>query len=107
MNRAIIFLWGAVITLMCVLLLLIAYKKEDHVYSRLEHNLKIATKAYIGDKKLTPKISKSVIVYTKDLIEGNYITPDYIEDYCIKDVVYSKGLIGEEYKIEKDCENKE
>ena len=107
MNKYIMFVWVCVIFLFLTLILLIGYKEKDKAYSKVEKELKLATKAYISDKGLTPKISRSVIIYTKDLVDGNYIVPDYLEEYCIKDVVFSNGLFYDEYTIEKDCENKE
>ncbi len=107
MSSKLMVLWATVIMLLMVLLLLIGFKNQDRNYMKVESNIKEITRKYIADKGLTPKISKSVVIYSKDLIDGEYILPEIINKYCIKSVVYSKGLFNDNYQIERKCDKEE
>ena len=106
MNKIIMFFWALIIILMLVTILLIGYNKQDKIYLELESNLKQAAKCYVKNNNLKPKISESEIIFVDKLIEGEYIKEDNIKEYCIDSVVYSRGLIIDEYKINIKCEDR-
>ena len=103
MNKGIMALWGMVILLILSFILFLFVKSKDFNYIRFENSIKAATKKYISNNKLTPKLSKSIVVDVEDLIKNNYISKDNIEKYCIKDIVFSNGLFYDDYTIEKEC----
>lgn len=105
MNKLVMFIWGAVIVLLCTLLFLIGYKEKDLDYIRYENLLKTATKAYVNNKGLN---KDSQIVFVEELVEANYITEtEENKKYCIESIVYSEGLIKDNYVINKNCKDKE
>ena len=81
--------------------LLIGYNQQKDVRN-VDRNIKLAARIYITDKKLNPTFEKPVIIF-KDDLEGKYIKTEVFDDYCIEDVMVSKGLFKDEYKIHK-CE---
>ena len=99
--------WGVVVALLLVLVLIIGIKDKDYNYARLESSIKKATRSYILNNKMTPKISQSIVIDIKELIKDKYIDSKDIDKYCIKDVVFQNGLFYDNYTIEKKCDNKE
>ena len=105
MNKIVMFIWGSVIVLLCTLLFLIGYKERDVDYINYQNALKEATKAYIKKNNLS---NKNQIVFVEELVKENYIieTEDN-KKYCVESIVYSEGLIKDEFIINKNCEDKE
>lgn len=100
-------IWGVVVSLLLVLVFILGLKEKDFDYFKLEINIKKATRKYILNNKMTPKISQSIVIDIEDLIKDKYIDSKNIDKYCIKDVVFQNGLLYDNYTIEKKCDNKE
>ena len=99
--------WGILVVLILTLVLLIGLKDKDFKYIKLERNLKTATRKYVKNNNLTPKLAKSIVIDIKELVDNRYISKESVDEYCIKDVVYSNGLMYDEYVIEKGKCNEE
>ena len=99
--------WGVVVSLLLILVLIIGIKDKDYDYAKLERNIKKATRSYILNNKMTPEISKSIVIDIDDLIKEKYIDSKDIDKYCIKDIVFQNGLFYDNYTIEKKCDKKE
>ena len=99
--------WGILVVLILTLVLLIGLKDKDFKYIKLERNLKTATRKYVKNNNLTPKLAKSIVIDIKELVDNRYITKESVDKYCIKDVVFSNGLMYDEYVIEKGNCNEE
>ena len=110
MNKVIMVIWGFVISLLLGLILIIGYKQRDNIYLDLSSSLQKSTQKYVLKNNSNIKFNDKIIVFVSDLIDGNYIKEEdkeNIEKYCIKSIVYRKGLFEEKYIFNKDCENKE
>lgn len=79
--------------------LLIGYKQQRDT-ENMDRNIKLAARLYIADKKLKPSFKKPVVIFKDDLNE-TYISGDNFDDYCMENIVVSKGLFKVEYKINK------
>ena len=79
--------------------LLIGYKQQRDT-ENMDRNIKLAARLYIADKKLKPSFKKPVVIFKDDLNE-TYIFGDNFDDYCMENIVVSKGLFKVEYKINK------
>jgi len=107
MNKIVMVVWGLVVASMLFLVLMIGYKKQDKTYINLTKELKSASERYIKDNGLGAKVGDSVIVFVKDLIDGNYIKEnEVIDDYCIDGIIYSHDIIKDQYTIRTNCEDK-
>ena len=108
MNKIVMVVWGLVISSMLFLILMIGYKKQDRTYIKLTEDLKNASEKYIKDNNLGSKVGDSVIVFIRDLIEGNYIKEnEVIDEYCIDGIIYTNDLIKDQYTIRTYCEDKD
>ena len=81
--------------------LLIGYNQQKDARN-MDRNIKLAARVYVADKKLKPTFNNPIIIF-KDDLEGKYLKSEVFEDYCIEDVMVSKGLFRVEYEIHK-CE---
>ena len=107
MNKTIMAIWGSIVALICIFLIFLAKKDEDKVYKNIEKDIIVATKSYIDDKELMPKIGYSVVVNVDELVLNNYIQyTDTIDKYCLNNVVVSRGVIDSQYEVKTDCEYK-
>jgi hypothetical protein len=105
MNSKIMFLWGLIIVLICSTLIILGNMQKDKTLIRLERNIKVATKEYIVNEKLEPKFNESTVVYIDELINKKYLKDDEnIKEYCIKEVLFTKGILINEYEILKECD---
>lgn len=105
MNKTIMAIWGSIVVLICIFLIFLAKKDEDKVYKNIEKDIIVATKSYIDDKELMPKIGYSVVVNVDELVLNNYIQyTDTIDKYCLNKVVVSRGVIDSQYEVKTDCE---
>ena len=67
-------------------------------------DLKSATKRYVRDYNIKPKISDSVIITVDDLLKDRYIKENpNIDKYCIDNVTMFRGLFMNEYEVHSDC----
>ena len=64
---------GSIVVLFISALLFIGNSLRDTTYLRLERDLKSATKRYVRDYNIKPKISDSVIITVDDLVKDRYI----------------------------------
>ena len=105
MNKTIMAIWGSIVALICIFLIFLAKKDEDKVYKNIEKDIIVATKSYIDDKELMPKIGYSVVVNVDELVLNNYIQyTDTIDKYCLNNVVVSRGVIDSQYEVKTDRE---
>ncbi len=81
--------------------LLIGYNQQKDT-KNMDRNIKLAARLYIADKKLKPSFKKPIVIFKDDLNE-KYISGETFNDYCMDNIVVSKGLFRVEYKINK-CE---
>ena len=84
------------------IILVIGYSKQDKTYIEYTRGLRSASKQYMKDKKIDPKMNETTIIFVSDLLEENYID-EIKKEYCIVSVIYRKGLIFGKYKANKDC----
>ena len=61
---------GSIVVLFISALLFIGNSLKDTTYLRLERDLKSATKRYVRDYNIKPKISDSVIITVDDLCKS-------------------------------------
>ena len=104
------FLWTFIVFLMLGTILFIGLQKRDKVYLDLSSSLEQITKKYVYKNNSSIKINDKKIVFIEELIDNNYIDEDIkknIDKYCIKSIVYTKGLLDDKYTINKECESKE
>ena len=105
MNKRIMVIWGMLVFIVIATLLIIGFNKKDKVLFRLEREIKISSREYIKDNKINIKFGESHVINISDLIDNNYIkVNDNLSKYCIKGVIVYKGLLLNEYTIEKECE---
>ena len=108
MNKFVMVIWGLAVASIFVLIFMIGYKEQDRDYINLSNELKVASKTYIKDNRLSASLGGSIIVYIDDLINGNYIEEnDKIEEYCIEGIVYTNNLLKDSYTLRVNCEDKE
>ena len=107
MNKKLMIIWGMLVIIICLTLLLIGFSKKDKVLLKLERELKTSSKKYINDNHIKIGFNESYVIKINDLIDGNYIDDENIDEYCIKKIIVSKGIFLYEYEINKDCSDKE
>lgn len=96
---------GSIVVLFISALLFIGNSLRDTTYLRLEKDLKSATKRYVRDYNIKPKLSDSIIISVDDLLKEKYIKENpNIDKYCIDNVTMFRGLFMNEYKVHGDCE---
>ena len=107
MNKLVMVVWGLIIVALCMIILMIGYKKKetDKEFLNLQSNLKQATKLYLKDNNIDLKISESTKIYIDDLINGEYIEDsEELKTYCVDSVVYSNGILKDIFKVNTNCE---
>ena len=105
MNKKVMVIWGIIVIGILANILLIGYNHQDQTYTSLKNNLKIATKNYMIDRKVKLDFNESFVIFVSDLKKDKYINDkeENIEKYCVDRIVYTKGLIHDNYEIVKDC----
>ena len=107
MNKRIMVIWGMLVFIILATILIIGINKKDKVLFRLERELNSSTKKYIKDNNIKVNMNESYTVQISDLIDKEYIKEDErIDKYCVQKIIVHKGLVFYEYKIYKDCEEK-
>ncbi len=104
MSNKFLALWGFIIIGILFSILLIGFNEKDLKYFKLEHNLKLASRAYIKNNKINTNINDSYVIFSSDLKEKGYITKDELDEYCIDKVTYYNGIIFDKYIVSKNCE---
>ncbi len=108
MSKTIMAVWAMIIVLICASLIFISNGLRDKVLFKLEKDIKVSTREYIKDNNIKISMGSTYIVNVSDLIEKEYLKEDEnIEKYCIKTILVSRGIILKEYRIEKECEEKD
>ena len=108
MNKLTMFIWGLTILMLCTLILIIGYRKQDKVFLDLSASLELGASRYVEKNNIKLKFNESSKIYIEDLIKDNYIEEDEnIEKYCIDSVLVYKGLFGYKYALNENCEDKE
>ena len=103
-------LWAFIITLLLSIILVIGYQKKDNDYLKFAASLQNTTKKYIASNHIKTGINNRTLVFVKELLDSNYINEEdseKIKEYCIKSIVYEKGLFKDNYEFIKECENEE
>ena len=109
MSRWLMALWGVVIILILTAIYIIGYniknKEKDEEYIKLESSLKTATYSYLNKNNMVPGFNESQIVFIEDLIKDEYVkNEEEINKYCVKSIVFTNGLLKDDYNIIKECE---
>lgn len=105
MNKRIMVIWGMLVFIIICTLLIIGFNKKDKVLFRLERELKVASREYVKDNKINVKFNETYVIKIDELIDKEYVREnDNLNKYCIKRVLVYKGLLLNEYTIEKECE---
>ena len=110
MNKGVMVIWFFTIVSLLGFILFIGYKKRDTVYLDLTESLEKATIKYVKKNNPDIKINERVIVFIDDLIEKRFIkeeSKELIDKYCIKSVVFTRGLFDDNYTLNKNCDSKE
>ena len=109
MNSKIMVLWAFLIVMLLSVLLLLGYIKRDKVYLEFEKKVEKATLVYISDNKIKVETEKATIVFINELVEKEYLKDEEenIKKYCVESVNYTKGLIKDKFKLNKNCKKEE
>ena len=110
MNKGVMVVWFFTVVSMLGFILFIGYKERDEVYIDLTESLELATKKYVVKNNPKLKFNERVIVFVDDLIKNRYIkeeAKEIIDEYCIKSIVFTKGLFDDKYTLNKECQSKE
>jgi len=108
MNKITMAIWGAIIFILWGLIIFIAYqeklKGQDDVLDKIKAELKTVTARYIDKNNIDLDYNESYKVFIDDLKESNYIKDENkIKEYCIDSIVYTKGLIKDDYLFNIEC----
>ena len=96
-------IWGSLVVMICGMLVILGLNLEDN---KIERELRSATNHYIKDNNIKLSVADATIVYVSELIKDRYLENDEKYDKkCIDSVVVSKGLILNDYTINKECKN--
>ena len=105
MNKISMFIQGIAVFALCSIVLFLGLKQKNTEFNVYTSSIKDAAKEYVHDNGINPKISKSHIIKIEELIDGRYIEDDEkLKEYCIVEVVYTKGLIKDTYSVNQNCE---
>ena len=110
MNKKIMVIWFILMVSIFGFILFRGYSQRDTTYLNLESSLENATRKYILGNRIKVKLFDSKTVFIEELLEEDYIKNEdmeLIDNYCIKSIVYTKGLFSDDYSIKMDCESKE
>ena len=81
-------IWGSLVVMICGMLVILGLNLEDN-------NIKLS-------------VANATIIYINELVEDEYIKDSRkYDENCIQSVVVSKGLILNDYTINKECKNEE
>lgn len=107
MNKVIMFIWGSIITLLCVLIFMIGYKERDKDYMAFESSLKRTVVSYLKNNNIATKSNQSIIIFSDDLVSHEYMNDTDLKKYCIKKIIYKRGIIKDKFIFEKECDKEE
>lgn len=108
MSKGLMYLWGAVIFLMCGTILVIGLQHKDTTFIDLENNLRKVSLKYIKDKKISLSYKQPIILYVDKLIEEDYIKDTKeVEKFCVESIIINKGIIVHDFDLNMQCEKNE
>ena len=98
-------IWGSLVVMICGMLVILGLNLEDN---KIERDLRSAVNHYIEDNNIKLSVANATIIYINELVEDEYIKDSKkYDENCIQSVVVSKGLILNDYTINKECKNEE
>lgn len=100
MSSKLMVLWAIIIVSILSCVCVIGFNEKDKGYMKVEHNIRLASRAYIKDNNIKVDINDSFVIFTKDL---KNIKQEDIDEYCINEIIYYKGILFDKYTIVKDC----
>ncbi len=105
MNKKLMVLWAIVIVLLLTAIFLIGYSRKDREYMKLEGSIRTATYSYLKNNNLVPEYDESAIVFIEDLVNEDYLKDsESLNKYCVKSIIFTKGLFKDKYKLNLECE---
>ena len=98
-------IWGSLVVMICGMLVILGLNLEDN---KIERELKSAANHYIENNNIKLSMASATIIYVKELVKDEYIEDSKkYDEKCIQSIIVSKGLILNDYTINKECKNEE
>lgn len=98
-------MWAFIVCGILATILILGYGMKSENEDVFEKELEEAAYRYASDNSLLPNFNDSAVIYTEDLVKGNYINDERITKECIKSVSIYKGFSENQFKIIKSCDN--
>ena len=76
MNKWMMVLQGVIVCGLLGIVLVIGYGQRDKDYIKYTSELKAASKKYMLNKKINPKINETIVIFVSDLIDGAAVSED-------------------------------